>query len=215
MKQKGYVLIEMLVATVLLSMAGSALCAGLIQGMKADRTIRYSWKMYDPLRSVWMRMDQDLRNTIILRNYSYHGKQDEMSFPVLVAEKDLKGLKHFRLLQIHYFVKNETLIRSEQELSADLVKERPKERPVLKNVKTAKFSYPYLDERDKIEFRNFWLEKPYFGIPRAVKIEVETNMNGVLIAKLMALPQGRWGHDTENENLNEAKDGIDKDEKED
>lgn len=194
MKQKGYVLVEVLVAGVLFSMAGSALCAGLIQGVKAEQTIRKSWKTYDPLRVLWIRMEKDLRSSIVLRGHPFKGKRDELSFPALRTETDSFGRKIYRLSEIRYFIKNESLIRSEQPLSTKLVKEEPKEKIVLREMKAAKFLYSYLDAEEKIEFKDFWLEAPYYGIPRAVKIETETSNSGVLITKLIALPQGRWGH---------------------
>jgi hypothetical protein len=194
MKQKGYVLVEVLVAGVLFSMAGSALCAGLIQGVKAEQIIRKSWKTYDPLRVLWIRLEKDLRSSIVLRSYPFKGSQDELSFPVLKIETDSFGGKIYRLSEIRYFIKDGILIRSEQPLSTKLVKEEPKENIVLREAKTAKFLYSYLDAEEKIEFKNFWLEAPYYGIPRAVKIETETSDSGVLITKLIALPQGKWGH---------------------
>ena len=184
LRLKGYVLIEVLVASVLLSMAGSGLYAGLMSGIKANRMVRESDAIYDPLRSCWIRIEKDLRNSTTLREVIFTGKEDEMKFPVIASAE---------LHSIYYFIKNGSLMRREQKLSNHLVSEDPVERVVLKGIKSFKFQYAYLDEKEKLKFQPFWPETPYFGIPKAVRIDVELQ-NGRPFSKLIAVPQGKWGH---------------------
>lgn len=193
MNQKGYLLMEMLVASVLISMAGSGLYVGYLQGVKADRQVSESSKAFDPLRSSWMRMEHDLRNAAVLREHPFVGKKDEMAFPVLMTEMSRDEKKIFKLFLIRYQLVNGSLVRSEQELSASLAQPEIKKRILLKEVKELSFSYSFLDDKEKIVYENFWLEKPYFGIPRAVKVRVQTG-NLPDVSKLIAIPQGRWGH---------------------
>lgn len=187
---RGYVLIEVLVASVLLSIAGSGLYTGLLEGIKANRMVRESDAVYDPLRKCWMRMEKDLQNSLYLREVIFTGKEEEMSFPVLVIKEE-KGEKRSELRAIRYFVKNGTLIRSEQKLSNHLVSENPVERVLLKGMKSLKFQYAYLDEEEKLQFQPFWVEEPYFGIPKAVRVDVKDD--SVSFSKLIAIPQGKWG----------------------
>lgn len=188
--KRGYVFIEVLVASALLSLAGTGLYAGLMQGLKAERVIRGISQTNLPLRIFWKRLEKDLRNSVSLRDTVYVGKKDEMSFPVAVKRLD-KGKSYLELRKIRYFVKDGVLKRRDEELSTRLAKEKPNERVVLKSARELEFQYAYLDEKEKLLFRPFWLEEPYFGIPIAVKVEVK--LNGREYSKLVSVPHGRWG----------------------
>lgn len=193
MNSKGYLLIEVLIVSVLLALAGTGLYTGLSQGIRAERMIRQADAAYDPLRSFWRRIEKDLRNSVILRGEKYTGKETDISFPVLVSEiRDVE--KSFTLQRLHYFLKNGTLVRNEQKLSNKLLSEPTLERAVLKKIKSLKFKYAYLDEEERLRFESFWMEKPYFGIPKAVRIDVQLEQSPQVFSKLISIPQGKWGH---------------------
>ena len=183
---KGYVLIELLVAGTLLSLAGTGLTAGLLQGIKAERTAREIRQTYDPLRLCWKKMEKDLRNSIYVRQQNFTGKQDEMIFPVLQNVPEKSSIQ-----RVGYFLQDGNLFRREQELSNRLAKKDPQERIVLKEVEQVRLEYAYLDAEERLIFKPFWLEEPYFGIPKAVQIEVKRR--GKVFSKLIGIPQGKWG----------------------
>ena len=200
MNFKGYVLIEVLVASALLALAGAGLYSGFSQGIRAERMIRNADAVYDPVRMFWMRLEKDLRNSVALRGEKYTGKKDEMNFPVLVAEIE-KDKKVFSLRRLRYFLKNGALVRSEQKISNRLVPDLPVERVVLKNIASFEFNYAYLDEEEKLDFEPFWKETPYFGIPKAVQIKTRLTSSPQEFLKLVSIPQGKWGHITQENNL--------------
>ena len=191
MSRKGYVLIEVLVASVLLSLAVTGLYTGMMEGSRAQRVIQETNQIYDPLRNFWRRLEKDLKNSVYLRDEAYIGKRDEMIFSV-IQMKNENDNKHFELRKIQYFVEDGVLKRSDSEISNRLVKEKTKEKIALKGFDQIKFQYAYLDEEEKLLFDPFWLEEPYFGIPKAVKIEL--TIRGFSFSKLISIPQGRWGH---------------------
>lgn len=187
----GFTLVEVLLALVLLSLAAAGLYAGLSQGIRAERAVRQSDAVYDPLRSFWERFEKDLRNSVYLRSEKVMGKENEIIFPLLVSEEAGKKLG---LKRIHYFMKSGTLVRSEEALSNKLVSAGASERPVLKEIKKIKFNYAYLDEDENLKFQPFWMDAPYFGIPKGVQIDIELKNSGHVFSKLISVPQGRWGH---------------------
>ncbi len=191
-KKNGYVLIEVLVASVLLGLISSGLCFGLLQCVKTDQRIRSMNKAYMPVESLWARLEKDLRNSVYLRQVLYEGRQNEMSFPTVINRRDA-GEAYSELYKIKYFIQSGNLIRSEQKLSNSLAKSEPRERSVLKNIENLKFQYAYLDERDELIFKPVWLEEPYLGIPIAVKLELKMK-DLESFSKLIWVPQGRWGH---------------------
>ena len=193
MNVRGYLLIELLVASTLLSLAGSGLYTGLSQGLKIERMIRKQDTLYGPLRICWLKVEKDLRNTVSLKDYPVLAKQDEMFFPAGLIEKNKTSVQLY-LLHIHYFLKDGNLIRSEEKLPKAFVHEDPARRVLLKNVESVRFQYAYLDEKEQLVFKSFWLEELYFGIPKAIKIEIKFKEESKSFTRIIAIPQGRWGH---------------------
>lgn len=190
--QKGFILIEFLVATVLFSLAGSGLYTGFLQGIKAHQRIQESFKTYDPFRILFLRLEEDLRNTVTLRDYPFQGKAQEIQFPALLKEEDKKGKKETKLVLIRYFLREDSLLRAEEELPPKLVKEKTKERIILNHLKSLEFQFPYEDPEEKSTFQSFWLLEPYYGIPRGVRVKLQTRK--AALTKTVSLPQGKIGH---------------------
>ncbi len=182
---------EVLVASALLSLAGGSFYSGLSQVVRMERTIRTTDALYDPFKILWMRSSKDLRNMISLRDHRFSGKQDEMEFPVLGESS--------RLFYVRYFVKDGNLLRAEGDLPPKFVKEPPRESSLLKNTEWVRFEYAYLDEAEKLLFKPIWMEEPYFGLPRAVKITAKSKTSGKIFSRLISIPQGRWGYVAEEE----------------
>lgn len=191
--KKGFILIEVLAAGLLLSLAGSGLYAGLTGAVRTHRAIRESNAVYDPLRILWMKTEKDLRNAVVLREYRFRGGQDEIHFPVVRLEKEA-GERAFQILLVHYFMKDGNLMRGEEKLPKSFVREPPFEKIVLKGIERIRFQYAYLDENEEPVFKPFWLEEPYFGIPKAVTIEMKLKKHPKTFSRLIPIPQGRWGH---------------------
>lgn len=190
--RKGFILIEVLVATLLFSLAGSGLYTGFLQGIKAHQRIQESFQTYDPFRILFLRLEEDLRNTVTLKDYPFKGKSGEIQFPALLKEEKLKERNETKPLLIRYSLKDHHLIRTQEEIASRLAKEKPKERILLKNLRSLEFRFSYEDPQEKRTFESFWLEEPYQGIPRGVRIRVERDKAS--LAKLVSIPQGRVGH---------------------
>ena len=177
---------EVLVASTLLSLAGSGVYAAFAQAVKIEKTIRVTDALYDPLKIFWMRAGKDLRNTVSLRGYRFIGKQDEMKFPILSEASQLS--------QVHYFLKDGNLLRTEEKLPGEFIKTSPASRVLLTNIEHVRFEYAYLDEEERLVFKPIWMEEPYFGIPKSVRITVKPKNSEKVFSRLMSIPQGRWGH---------------------
>ena len=182
---------EVLVASTLLTLAGSSVYSGFSQAVRIERTIRTADSLYDPLKFFWMRTEKDLRNMVSLRGYRFLGKQDEMIFPFLGEAS--------QLFNIRYFVKNGDLLRTEEKLPSAFVKKSPNTNIFLKGVESVRFEYAYLDEEERLVFKPIWMEEPYFGIPKAIRITVKMRISEKYFSRLISVPQGRWGHVTAEE----------------
>ena len=187
MKRAGFVLVEVLAASVLLAIAGTCVYTGFAQGMRMEKRIRETSALYDPLKLLWMQTEKDLRNTLPLRDYKFTGEQDELEFPAFQGS---------RLILVRYAVKDGELLRIEEALPRKFVQERPREKVLLDGVDRIDFQYAYLDEEERLVFKPVWLEDPYFGIPKAVRLDVKFKSRPTVFSRLVSLPQGRWGHVT-------------------
>ena len=186
MNRRAFVLVELLVASSLMSIAATGLYAGLSQAVKMDRVVRNTAALYDPFKILWLRAAKDLRNALPLRDYKFKGKQDEMIFPSLDGPD--------QIIRVRYFVKEGNLVRSEEKLPEKFVKISLRQSVLLKGVERIKFEYAYLDEEERLVFEPAWGEEPYFGIPRAVRLEIKLKDVGNIFFRLISIPQGRWGH---------------------
>ncbi len=177
---------ELLVASALMSIAGAGLYTGLAQAVKMDRMIKNTSALYDPLKILWLRASKDLRNTVSLRDDKFMGKQNEMIFPILNES--------FQVSRVRYFIKEGNLLRSEEKLPEGFIKQSPRQSVYLKDIERVQFEYAYLDEDERLVFKSIWMEEPYFGIPRAVRMEVKLKSSDKVFSRLIPIPQGRWGH---------------------
>ncbi len=190
--QKGFVLIEFLVAVILFALAGSMLSLSFIQGLKTNQRIHEGFKSYDPLRLTFISLERDLRNSVPLVDHPFVGKKDELKFPSLLPEESKEGKKTASLYLIHYSVKEKALLRSQVKLSSRLTDEKAKEKILIKEFNSLEFHYPYQDEESNEVSQSFWLDEPYFGIPRSIKLKIATA--SVELEKMVSVPQGRIGH---------------------
>ena len=189
-EEQGFTLIELLTALVLLSLAAAGLGTGFIQCLRAQKKIEQNHKIYDPLRVFYYRFEKDLRNAVVLNEYPFKGSVHAITFP---EAEDIQGQR--RLFLIEYQLEDGRIRRSRQSLDSALVKEKAQEKTLILGATQAEFVFSFLDEEKKSCFRNFWPENPYFGIPRAVRLDFEwTGANGASekMTKSVSIPQGHW-----------------------
>lgn len=192
MNTRGYILIELLTAILLLALAGAACGSGIIQSLKIYKKILSSDAQTQPFHITKAQLEHDLRNAISLRDYPFHGTQNEMDFPILRFRLDREGKEIPEIYVVRYEKLNRDLVRTEQRLTTHLKREEERKKQLLRNTKTIEFSYAYVDAEKKMLFESFWMDKPYKGLPRGVKVKL-SGAEKEVFSGLISLPQGRWG----------------------
>lgn len=129
----------------------------------------------------FLTIERDLRNAVVYEPFPFNGKEDRLEFPAYTLSRGKDGGGE-KMLKIGYFFQNKKLIRSEDQAS----------KPVLSGVKDVRFEYPYEQGAEAMAFLPFWLDEPYQGIPKAVKVRIEL-ANGVCFSKVISIPAGRLG----------------------
>lgn len=193
MNSRGFLLLEMLTAIILVSLAGAGLAAGFVQILKGHQRIETSFRNYDEFRILSLRLEKDARNAVSLAGYPFRGKEEEIFFPVLESEAGIP-----KLILVGYFVKGHSLIRSTRELTPKLEKPQAFERVVAGNISTLEFQFPYLGKENEIAYEPFWPEEPSYGIPRALRLNFAQGEARPGFSKLISIPQGKWGHLSKN-----------------
>lgn len=186
MRRRGYILVEVLVASTLLSLAGVGLYTGFSKAMTLTSRVRQTQALYDPLKMLYFKADKDLRNMVSLREYPIVGKQEEIVFPSARLEGEL--------IRVRYFLKDGSLMRSEESIPKGFTAQEAKSKILFSDVKDMRIEYAYLDEEDNLVFKPIWMDEPYFGIPRAVKLTIKTKKNALVFTRLFSIMQGRFGH---------------------
>ncbi len=188
---RGYMLLELLTAMVLFCAAGLVLYTGFVQGIRCYHRIELSQRNFNAPKMFFLRLEEDARNMVVLRDHPFEGKSDEIRFPALLPGAAKNGETNFRLAEVHYYLKGQTLVREEEELSARLMKAKAKEKVVLPDGAQIKFRFPYEGEEGKREFQSFWLDDPYRGLPRAIQVEVKKE--DFQWVKTVSVPPGFFG----------------------
>lgn len=187
----GFILVELLTALTLFSVAGSSLYTGFVEGSKCYNRIEQSRVNYYKPKIFFMRLEQDLRNMVYLRDHPFEGNAAEISFAAQQPERDLLGNTEFKLVSIRYVKQGDKLVRFEEEISEKLKKDDRRRKTLLSGLNSFKFSFPYREPEGKLHFEEFWLDEPYEGLPRAVRTELSTG--GFNAEKTVAVPHGVFG----------------------
>jgi len=162
-----------------------------ISGLKAGEKTKANFSKYQSLRVFFLSLERDLRNALAYEPLPFKGTEDQIEFPSLTLSHGKNGGEK-KLLEIGYRFKEGKLIRSEESMKEDFKNKEPAAKPVLSGIKAIHFEYPYKQEVGDTIYLPFWLEEPYQGIPKAVKVRIELS-SGVLFSKVVSIPQGRLG----------------------
>ncbi|MCM8776028.1 MAG: hypothetical protein NC930_06765 [Candidatus Omnitrophica bacterium] len=192
----GQILVELLLAALILAFAGSGLLMGFGQVFTAEKRIWESFQSRTPFCLAFISIEKDLRNTVLLRGAHFKGKADEICFPALLDKTKRNGAQTHDIFLIRYFLKDRFLVRLEQKWTDKLSQGQSVEHILVKNVGSLLFEFPYKDEKGETRFEPFWLDEPYYGIPRAVRmvIGIRALSREFSLSKVMEIPQGRWGY---------------------
>ena len=106
------------------------------------------------------------------------GKKNSLRFPVLLQHYGTKGVEE-NVYLVGYEIKGRSLIRTERRLKPKSFRDKKETNEVLfKKLKDCQFEYLYLDRSEKLVWDNDWLNNPYVGLPRGVRITLAGNIFG-------------------------------------
>ena len=176
MTRKGFTLVELLVVTVILSIALVVLYSGFRSGLAAYTRTEENLADRRDGEIFLLQFEQELKSAVPYAqakeqgNNEFVGKKDSILFPARLRHYTAKGVEE-NIYVVRYDFKSDSLIRTERKLKSKSLKEKEELKETLfEKLKTCRFEYLYLDSSEKFEWTNEWLNNPYVGLPRAVRL---------------------------------------------
>lgn len=184
--EKGFTLVEMLIAVSLYALAMVCLTNAWLSCAHAHERARAELVKYEKVRSFFLRLERDLRRAVNDTEHPFRGKEDELSFETYVSPSSRTLSKSFT--ETGYLFSERGLSRSEKDPETEeILRERS-----FPGFEAIRFSFPYRKEGGEIFFLPFWLEEPYQGLPSEVRVELSLS-EGMKFTRSISLPQGRAG----------------------
>ena len=166
--RSGFTLIEVLIATVILSVTLVVLYSGFQIGMLAYKQTEENLSGSREGEIFLFQFSQELTQSFPYFKSSFQGKKDSVSFPTELKHYNPKGVLE-ELYVVEYHLEGKTLVRSEKKLRNDkLRKEAVAKETIFEDLSSCQFEYLTLDDDQKFRWNEKWLNQPYVGLPRAL-----------------------------------------------
>jgi len=188
----GFTLIEVLVATVIVSIMMGSLYLSFQTGLIAFKRTEDHLMDQREVDIFVMQLSEELRNSMPYQPEPLIGTPLELSFPTRLRRYTSKGFEE-EVSLIQYEWKSGQLIRTEQKLVKKSLKERSKTREVLfQNLSDFRFEYLYVTRDDEIKWEDAWKNRPYVGLPRAVRVKLaRRGVDKEALVHQILMPQGK------------------------
>lgn len=170
MKRSGFTLIELLIVMIILSVTLTVLYSCFQTGLTAYRRTE-SALVEDREGDVFIKeLARELKNALPYLKRPFVGKPNAISFPAQVAHYTPKGAER-ELCLVEYRFEGRTLVRTEQKLRKDKLRESEKlKETMFDRLKDCRFSFLFALSDEQLEWRDDWPNQPYTGLPRGVRI---------------------------------------------
>ena len=155
MNKKGFTLIELAVASMLLAVVGLAIVSTFTGGLKVYYRLRDNVSARTEILMSLDRMERDLKNTYTDRKIFFHGEPKKIAFPaVLTLRGPGRATYYYDDYKKALFKKEEDYARVVSEVSA-----RDQDIKMLAAISDIEFSYYYYDENTKMYgWKSSWTE---------------------------------------------------------
>jgi prepilin-type N-terminal cleavage/methylation domain-containing protein len=193
-KAKGFTLIELLVAVSILAVIMSSLYTSFVIGLRAHRRTEEHLIEKNSGEIFAVQLERELRNSIPyfhpdMKQY-FQGKKYFLTFPAHIVHYSGEGVEE-GLYLIRYEKEGNSLIRTEQKMREKSIGKEKKRETLFEHLETFHFEYLTLGPADEFLWQKEWLNQPYIGLPRAVRLTISGDVFGKEIRTIeILIPQG-------------------------
>ena len=174
----GFTLIEVLTATVVLTIALTVLYSSFQIGLTAYRRTEVNLTDEREGEVFLFQLTRELRASVPYLKSPFQGGKNFLSFPTSLEHYTPKGITK-ELWLVEYQLKDGRLIRTERKLKKEkLRQEAPAKETVFERLSTCRFEFLYLASSRQLEWRAEWPNDPYIGLPRGVRLTLSGGVFG-------------------------------------
>ncbi|MBI4357926.1 MAG: prepilin-type N-terminal cleavage/methylation domain-containing protein [Candidatus Omnitrophica bacterium] len=193
-RKKGFTLIELAVVTSLVAIILSALYVNFQTGLMAYR--RSEEHLVEQHEAVIFlnQLEGELRNAIpyFHPDFQHHfvGKERSVVFPARLHQYSAHGVQE-DLYLVRYEVVGDQLVRTERKLREKFKDRTEQKETVFKRLENCRFEFLYVNSSDELQWKKEWLNVPYVGLPRGIRLSLRGSVFGAegKVAEIL-LPQG-------------------------
>ncbi|HTL48649.1 MAG TPA: prepilin-type N-terminal cleavage/methylation domain-containing protein [Verrucomicrobiae bacterium] len=194
--QKGFTLIEVLIAMVIVAVILAGLVASFQTGLAAFKRSEDYLAAGREREVFYLQLEQELRNAVPVSLYPFLGRPDRISFPARLRRYTPKGPEE-GLYLIEYQFRNGQLMRRETPLKKEGLRETEAAAETLfEGLREGRFSFLTLAESGPARWNGAWGGDIYPGLPRGVQVELSGGSFGGRGGHKTLLPQGVLGIQT-------------------
>ena len=169
-KANGYTLIEVLIATAILSIVLVILYSSFQVGLAGYRRAEANLTEERDLDVFFYQLTRELKAAFPYSKDPFQGTREMIAFPTASVRYTPKGAIE-ELTHVEYRVKGRSLIRTERKLrKGKLREEQTRTETIFERVGECRFEFLYFGSNKKLEWREEWANKPYTGLPRGVRV---------------------------------------------
>lgn len=190
--QKGFSLIEVLIASVIVSIIMASLTLSLQVGLKAhSRNESYLMETRDQ-EILMMQLTSELRNSVPYSPVPFKGSENKLSFPTRLRAYTKAGFAD-GLYEVEYRFASGRLIRSEIALKRESIKQSslPSEEVIFDDLKESKFEYLFVTESGAMTWQGAWDSFGQSEMPRGIRLKMAGHSLGESVfSRDILIPQG-------------------------
>ena len=168
-KASGFTLIEVLVAMVIISVTLTVLYTSFQSGLAAFRRTEETLSDRREGDVFRFQLERELKNMIPYLNEPFVGGGNSIVFPARLTRYSPNGIEE-EMVVIEYEYVGRSLIRKERKMKRKLSESKETRETLFEKVDTCRFEFLYADEVEGIHWASEWVNEPYVGLPRGVRV---------------------------------------------
>jgi len=175
--RSGFTMIEMVIALSLFAVVVISAYGAFRSGFVAYQRIELQLGHRHELDMLVQQIGGELRAAFYYAPIPFEGKSDKIQFPARLWRYEDNQLTE-DLYEITYQFRDSQLIKKEQKIKQKFSQERNAEAESLLPLASCKFQFAYKSRDGELIWKNELSDKPYQGLPRAVRIMIKGKVTG-------------------------------------